>query len=556
MDPKTAAHVLLIEDNPGDADLVRLRLVEASSDLEVSCVNRLSSGLQALTDKTPAVVLLDLNLPDSHGADTYRSILKKAPTVPIVVLSGLEDELLATKAVHQGVQDYLVKGKFDSKQLTRAICYAIERQALLISLDMSRKQQLQFKDEFLSHVSHELRTPLTSIHQFVTILLDGLAGNISDEQREHLTTVLGSANQLRTMIDDLLEATRAESGKLRVEVRCIGVGDVVHQAAAMLSATAKEKNIGLTVSVDNAIPLVSADPERILQILINLLDNALKFTPAGGSVTVTAGLSPKDPEYVCISVADTGRGVSPESKHLIFERLYQDPNASIMSRKGLGLGLYIVQELVKLHGGRIWLESQVGHGSTFSFTLPLFSLSKLLAPLVTAGGTLPTSLALLTVELTPKPRQGLPHANNFRQECMDILRNCISPDKDIVLPSLSGANGSEIFLVLAAADERGVNILLKRVSGQFERSHELSRSEVKIFATPLQAFLPDANVPPLAQLERQLAEVIDRVALKPSGQPFPTTKHEFEQILSKLVAPETINPESDVNSEPFKLLTP
>ncbi|HEV7220940.1 MAG TPA: response regulator [Terriglobales bacterium] len=212
MDPKQVAHVLLIEDNPGDADLVRLRLVEASSDLEVACVNRLSSGLQSLSEKTPAVVLLDLNLPDSHGADTYRRVLKSAPTVPIVVLSGLEDELLATKAVHQGVQDYLVKGNFDSKQLARAIRYAIERQALLISLDMSRKQQLQFKDEFLSHVSHELRTPLSSIHQFVTILLDGLAGEVSLEQREHLTTVLGSANQLLAMIDDLLEATQAESG--------------------------------------------------------------------------------------------------------------------------------------------------------------------------------------------------------------------------------------------------------------------------------------------------------------------------------------------------------
>ena len=92
MEPKTAGHVLLIEDNPGDADLVRLRLVESSSELEVACVDRLSAGLKSLTEKTPAVVLLDLNLPDSHGADTYRSVLKKAPSVPIVVLSGLEDE--------------------------------------------------------------------------------------------------------------------------------------------------------------------------------------------------------------------------------------------------------------------------------------------------------------------------------------------------------------------------------------------------------------------------------------------------------------------------------
>ncbi len=536
MDPKPAAHVLLIEDNPGDADLVRLRLVEASSDLEVACVNRLASGLQSLSERTPAVVLLDLNLPDSHGAETYRKVLKSAPTVPIVVLSGLEDEMLATKAVHQGVQDYLVKGNFDSKQLARAIRYAIERQALLISLDMSRKQQLQFKDEFLSHVSHELRTPLSSIHQFVTILLDGLAGDVSPEQREHLTTVLGSANQLLTMIDDLLEATRAESGKLRVEVRCIALNDVVQQAVTMLRATANEKRIALDMKVETGIPLVSADPERVLQILINLIDNALKFTPAGGSVMVKAGLMPKDLDYVCISVTDTGRGVSPESKHVIFERLYQDPSSSINSRKGLGLGLYIVQELVRLHGGRIWVESQLGRGSIFSFTLPLFSLSKLLAPVVGPDGTLPDPLVLITVELTPKTRHSNLHTSGLRQQCMDILRSCIIADKDIVLPALSGDGGSEVFMVLATADENATNILLKRIAGQFERSLELQSNIIlKLSAHPMTPPLPNTD-PPLAQLEQQIATVINRVAVTTLGQSSFISKPEFELLLSGLAA--------------------
>lgn len=201
---KQPRHILLIEDNPGDADLIRLRLVEANSDLDVAFADRLSTALDSLTQNEPAVVLLDLNLPDSHGAETFRNVLRKAPGVPVVVLSGQDDEELALKAVHQGVQDYLVKGNFDGKQLARAMRYAMERQALLTSLDMSRKQQLQFKDQFLSHVSHELRTPLSSIHQFVTILLDGLAGPVSAEQREHLETVMRSANQLHSMIAHLL----------------------------------------------------------------------------------------------------------------------------------------------------------------------------------------------------------------------------------------------------------------------------------------------------------------------------------------------------------------
>jgi DNA-binding response OmpR family regulator len=123
------SQVLLIEDNQGDADLVRMRLMESNSDLELSCADRLSTGLAALDVVHPAVVLLDLNLPDSRGAETFRNVLNKAPSVPVVVMSTLEDESLAVQAVHQGVQDYLVKGSFDGKQLTRALRYAIERHA-------------------------------------------------------------------------------------------------------------------------------------------------------------------------------------------------------------------------------------------------------------------------------------------------------------------------------------------------------------------------------------------------------------------------------------------
>jgi hypothetical protein len=369
----------------------------------------------------------------------------------------------------------------------------------------------------------------------VTILLDGLAGEVPVEQKEHLGTVLGSANQLLAMIDDLLEATRAESGKLRIEPRCINIDDTVMQAVTMLRAAANEKQIALKMTVDNGLPLVSADPERVLQILLNLIDNSLKFTPAGGSVTVNAALSPQDPTYVCISVTDTGRGVSPESKHLIFERLYQDPNSSINSRKGLGLGLHIVQELVKLHGGRIWVESQPGHGSVFSFTLPLFSLSKLLAPIVNSFGKLPDPLVLITVEGTPKPQPGLPRRTNLRLQCMDILRSCVSPDKDIVLPALSGENGHEIFMVVAAADERATEILLKRITGQFDRLIGLqSRIEVRVFAQKIRPPQQDSDVPALAQLEQQLAEVINRVAIPARGQQPSTAIPEFDLILPGL----------------------
>ena len=459
-------NVLLVEDNPGDADLVRLRLVEGKSDVHVNCVPRLSDALACLDVETPALVLLDLNLPDSHGAETFRRIMQKAPNVPVVILSGQDDDVLALKAVHQGVQDYLVKGDITSKQLERALRYAVERQGLLRALEVTRKQQLEFKNRFLSHVSHELRTPLTCIHQYVTLLLDGLAGPLAPDQTDHLRTVLKSVNQLHAMIRDLLEATRADGGKLRVEPRCIDIGELIQQALAMMRPTAAEKRVGLEAGLDPSIPLVYADPDRTLEVLINLIDNGIKFTPPDGSVIVKASRVETDPSSVYLSVCDTGRGIPQESLPLVFERLYQDPDAVDGNRSGLGLGLYIAKEIVTLHGGRMWVASQPGSGSTFSFTLPLYSLAKLLFPVISQQGRLRESIVLVRVELTPLSTALRGGWKETCQRCLELLRRCIYVDKDLVLPPTGNSGPIETFFVVASTDMKRVTIMMDRIRAQ------------------------------------------------------------------------------------------
>lgn len=508
--------VLLIEDNPGDADLVRLRLVEGDSGVDVNCVNRLSDGLASMELNAPSVVLLELNLPDSHGADTFRKVLEKMPDVPVVILSGQDDEALAMKALHQGVQDYLVKGDISSSHLERAMRYAIERQALTRSLEISRLQQLEFKNRFLSHVSHELRTPLTCIHQFVTILLDGLAGDVNPDQRYHLDTVLNSVNQLRAMIRDLLEATRAESGKIRIEPRCIAVGDLMQQAVFMMPAIAKEKRVGLEIGLDSRIPMAYADPDRVLQVLINLIDNGIKFTPPDGSVMVKACMVDSDPGQVYISVADTGRGIGPEAKALIFERLYQDPNSIDNSRAGLGLGLFIAKELVELHGGRIWVASEIGNGSTFSFTLPLYSLAKLLFPVITEGGQLRDAIVLVKVELTPLSD---PSRSSWKEtciQCLEKLRRCVFLDKDLVLPVMGNPGVSETFFVAASTDLERAEIMMKHIREQVGGMAELNASgTVKVSATAVT--LPSEGGKTVEQQVQTVADQITELALTARG---------------------------------------
>lgn len=212
--------VLLIEDNPGDVDLIRLSLVEIGSDRGVSydvvCADRLSTGLAAMAKERPAVVLLDLYLPDSMGADTFRNVLHQASGVAVVVLTGRDDEELVVNAVQHGVQDYLVKGCFNSRQLARTLRCAMERQALLTALRSNCTEQAQFEEHLLSLVSDELLTPLAAIHELVTVLLGDVATPVTAQHRKHLNNISRKAGGLYSRIDNLL-AMRTPPDKSRTE---------------------------------------------------------------------------------------------------------------------------------------------------------------------------------------------------------------------------------------------------------------------------------------------------------------------------------------------------
>ena len=375
---------------------------------------------------------------------------------------------------------------------------------------MSRKQQLEFKNQFLSHVSHELRTPLTCIHQYVTILLDGLAGEVPPEQRDHLGTILKSVNQLNAMVRDLLQAARAESGKIVLELRCVSIGELIRLAVQMMQATAAQKGVGLEVGVQAGMPFVYGDPDRILEILINLIDNAIKFTPADGAVTVSATRVPADLDFAYVSVTDTGSGIAPEARSLIFERLYQDPNAIDNNRKGLGLGLYIAKELVTLHGGKIWAASDGASGSTFSFTMPIYSLAKLLFPVITHQNALRAAICLVQIELQPRSQ---PPRGNWKEICKhtrELLERCVYLDKDLVLPFIGASGQEQTLYVVASTDLDHSAIMIDRIRGQFEKIEELRLAgdfEIRACEIPL----PDTGS--ANSLAQQVQAVADRITV-------------------------------------------
>lgn len=437
----------------------------------------MNDAITRLRDERFDVILLDLSLPDSQRQETLARAYGQAHDTPIVILTGHSDESMAVKTLHQGAQDYLVKGQVDGHMLVRSIRYAIERHQLITELDRGRQQQLKIKDQFLSHVSHELRSPFAVIHQFVTILLDRIAGDLTSEQSEYLGIILRNVNQLRKMIGELLEVTRAETGKLAIHPQWTPLPELIHETLDTMQIAASGKGITLSEEISGDLPFSYADPNRVRQILMNLIDNAIKFTAEKGKITVRAKPDSEDPHFLSISVADTGCGIPPEETKKIFDSMYQVKDSIETNRKGLGLGLYICKELVSRHGGRIWVESELGHGSTFYFTLLIFSWANQMAPILIPKNMEIGSIALFTVEIFFKNKRLLTKsAEVVLREVWNILKQCILIDKDVLLPRMASTKWKEMFFITAFANQRGAEVLRQRIHEQIGRFDELQKT--------------------------------------------------------------------------------
>jgi hypothetical protein len=346
---------------------------EKSDSFHLTHMVRMSDAEAHLAKGGVDIVLLDMGLPDAHGIDTVRRARAVAPNVPMIVLTGLEDEASADEAMKEGAQDYLIKGQIENRALPRALRHAIERHRMQAETDLVRALQLQLRDQFLSHVSHELRSPLTSIYSFSSIIADGLAGETTPQQDEYLQIVLKNVKQLQAMVEDLLTVTQTQTGQLGVDPLQTSVADAVDYAIDTLSSGAAAKKITVRFEPVPHPQEAYADPTRLRQILTILLDNAIKFTPTGGTVEIHVHVAKENSAFLQVEVSDSGCGIGPKAIDHLFERLYQVSGTPEAGRNGLGLGLYIARELVTKLGGRIWVSSEPDRGSHFFFTVPVFA---------------------------------------------------------------------------------------------------------------------------------------------------------------------------------------
>jgi signal transduction histidine kinase/CheY-like chemotaxis protein len=537
-------HVLLIEDNPGDARLLRELLQETgNSQFELVHADRFSEALARLSERRFDVVLLDLSLPDAHGLETISRLGRQAEGTPIVILTGLNDEEIAIRALQQGAQDYLVKGQVDGQLLARALRYSIQRhkaeeslkarnrelmvlrkisEAILASLDLNSvlehileqaifigsfdlgnirllesngdtlhvavvrgyrdpenvashralsrskgsaqsshfKDQLlqqpcvvedvqscaglktlkkegvesfvqvpvradgdvlgiiqlatrtprKFKDEevslwetignhmglavqraqlyeetkrqarelekasklqadFSAMIAHDLRSPLMNITGVAEVMMDGMFGIVTEEQKKWLLRIQANSHNLVDLVSDFLDLSKLESGYVNVSKQVVSISDLVRKGIESFQVLALNKKVTIAEAIEPSLPSILADPQRLDQVLGNLISNAIKFTGDGGEVKVGAAFAAAT--GLRVWVQDSGDGIPTEEIGELFQKYRQGGNAKNSNHKGTGLGLVICKMIVEAHGGTIWVESEEGRGSIFSFSLPL-----------------------------------------------------------------------------------------------------------------------------------------------------------------------------------------
>ncbi|MFN2127127.1 MAG: sensor histidine kinase, partial [Anaerolineales bacterium] len=223
------------------------------------------------------------------------------------------------------------------------------------------------KSEFLANMSHELRTPLNAILGYTELIIDNIYGDVTDKIKDVLERVEKNGQHLLNLINDVLDLSKIEAGRLYLSLNDYSIQDVIQTVFISVEALAGEKNLELKMKVSEGLKTGKGDEQRIAQVILNLVGNAIKFTEQG-KIEVNATVSN---ESFLISVSDTGPGLSETDQKKIFDEFQQADNSSTRAKGGTGLGLSISKKIVEMHGGRIWVDSILGKGSTFSFTLPI-----------------------------------------------------------------------------------------------------------------------------------------------------------------------------------------
>lgn len=369
-------HVLLVEDSPTDADLLRRVFLRSGKEhWQMTQVERLANAIAQCQENSFDVVLLDLGLPDSDGLETVTEFRANVPTMPVVVLTMMDDDELALQVMAHGAQDYLVKDQITTQLLVRSLRYAIEREQIFQQLKNSERKILNaweqeqelnlLKSSFISMASHEFRTPMTTIRTSVE-LLQKFDHELTDQKRDdYFERIKAAISQIIHLLDEILLLGSGEAGGLRYQPKPLDLEKFCAELMEDLRFS-HSQHYTITAECEGDCSIAVMDAALLWHILTNLLSNAIKYSPTGGSVRFSLMCQSGTATF---RVQDHGLGIPLKDQSHLFETFYRCSNVGKI--QGTGLGLAIVKKCVDLHQGDIQVNSELGKGTMFTVTLPI-----------------------------------------------------------------------------------------------------------------------------------------------------------------------------------------
>jgi signal transduction histidine kinase len=361
-----ASAILIVDDNPNNLQILGKVLTENNYGVEFA-----TSGRQAfewLADRKFDLILLDINMPDMDGFQVCEKIRSDANLsyIPIIFLTAETERQSILKGFELGGQDYVTK-PFDSRELLARIETQLALRETLEKLEIEKEKAQSadhLKSAFIATMSHELRTPLNSIIGFSGILLKEKQGPLNDEQKKQLGIVQNSARHLLTLINDILDISKIEAGQLKLSYQKFNLSEITEKVIDTCQPMADKKNLTLSVDINNKSEEIISDPLRVQQILLNLVNNAIKFTEKG-KVNIRIR---SEQDSVRIEVVDTGIGIEKNKIDQLFKPFSQIDSGTTRKYEGTGLGLSICKKLTEMLHGTIEVQSSPGAGSTFIVT--------------------------------------------------------------------------------------------------------------------------------------------------------------------------------------------
>lgn len=385
MAPQKPDRILIVDDEADIAAILKLHL-EDSGYLTAWAGNG-QSALQMLKDGGFSLALMDIKMPGMNGVDVLNRVREAGLDVAVIMMTAHGSEDLVVECLTSGAVDYIGKPFSLDDMLQRVERALANRQMLL-----AKNRLEQEKEDFFFMLSHDLKNPITAVIGSIDIMREGRLGAVNPEQVEYLQSAIDSCNEVVTMIDNLLDVQRFESGRMPVVIRPLKPADIATTAVERFSKAAEHEGIELSLDLDGDTTEIAVDRNLMVRVLANLLVNAIKFTPEGGKIQLScrcirnnAAHRIRIPVYfvppvgfasrqcfVRISVKDTGNGIPHEDLDHIFERYTQSHNATGRERGGAGLGLAFCKMAVESFNGIIWAESETGVGSEFIILLPCY----------------------------------------------------------------------------------------------------------------------------------------------------------------------------------------